>query len=122
ESGAYRMQRWWLKGGRAGRAEIFVDNLPGFPDNCSWNGRDRFWLALFAPRDALLDALAPRPFLRRMIARLPEFLRPKPMHHAFALGFDQDGRVVANLQDRAAEAYAPMTGAYEHGGWLYLSS
>ena len=33
ETGAYRIQRYWLKGDRAGQTEVFAENLPGFPDN-----------------------------------------------------------------------------------------
>src|SRR6266705_2072130 len=46
ETGAYRVRRYWLTGAKAGQSEIFIDNLPGFPDGISSNGRDTFWLAL----------------------------------------------------------------------------
>ena len=29
----YRIQKYWLKGDKAGTSEIFIENLPGFPDN-----------------------------------------------------------------------------------------
>ena len=32
ETGRYRVIRYWLKGPRRGEREIFIDNLPGFPD------------------------------------------------------------------------------------------
>lgn len=126
ESAAYRIVRVWLKGPKAGSREIFVDNLPGFPDNISWNGRDRLWVAIASPRDALLDRLAEQPWLRSLIAKLPASIHHalafKPIKHAFALGFDLDGRLVANLQHRAADAFAPITSVEEHGPWLYFGS
>lgn len=122
ETAEYRIWRHWLKGEKAGQSEVFIDNLPGFPDNLSFNGRDKFWVALYAPRSAQLDELLPKPELRKLVHRLPDFLQPKPVMHAFVLGLDLDGKVVANLQYKAADAYAPITSVEEHGGWLYLGS
>jgi len=122
ETTKYRVLRHWLKGERAGQTEVFADNLPGFPDNISFNGRDRFWCAIYSPRVPDLDALLPLPFLRKIVFRLPEAVQPKPVKHAFVLGFDLDGKVVANLQYAAPDAYAPITSVEEHDGWLYFGS
>lgn len=123
ETSKYRVLRYWLKGDKAGTHEVFIDNLPGFPDNITFNGRDRFWLALFAPRDALLDDLLPgNAYLRTVIAKLPAFLQPRPKRHAFVLGLDADGKVVANLQYAADDAFAPITSVREHGRYLYFGS
>ncbi|WP_240055662.1 SMP-30/gluconolactonase/LRE family protein, partial [Pseudomonas fluorescens] len=62
ETGAYRISRYWLSGPKAGTRDLFIDNLPGLPDNLAFNGRDRFWVALYAPRNALLDTMAAHPF------------------------------------------------------------
>jgi len=35
ETGMYRVQRFWLSGPKAGQSDIFIDNLPGFPDGIS---------------------------------------------------------------------------------------
>ncbi len=69
ETGAYRIHRIWINGPRHGQSEVFIDNLPGFPDGISSNGKDKFWLALVTPRNALLDKLLPHPFARKIIAR-----------------------------------------------------
>ena len=123
ETAKYRVLRYWLKGEKAGTHEVFIDNLPGFPDNITFNGRDRFWVAIFAPRDPLLDRLLPGSgYLRTVISKLPAFLQPRPKRHAFALGLDLDGKVVANLQYAGADAYAPITSVREHGPWLYFGS
>jgi sugar lactone lactonase YvrE len=49
ETGSYRIVRYWLKGEKAGTSDIFADNLPGFPDNITFNGSDRFWLRSTRP-------------------------------------------------------------------------
>ena len=122
ETGAYRISRYWLTGPKAGTHDLFIDNLPGLPDNLSFNGHDRFWVALYAPRSGLLDRTAPHPFVRKMIARAMTVL-PKPVEkRAFALGLDLDGKVIANLQDASSGNYSPITTVREYGDWLYLGS
>ncbi|WP_077045176.1 SMP-30/gluconolactonase/LRE family protein [Pseudomonas sp. KK4] len=122
ETGAYRISRYWLTGPKAGTHDLFIDNLPGLPDNLSFNGRERFWVALYAPRNALLDATAEHPFIRKMITRAMTVL-PKPVEkRAFALGLDMDGKVIANLQDSSSGNYSPITTVREYGDWLYFGS
>jgi sugar lactone lactonase YvrE len=122
ETGAYRIHRVWLTGSRNGQAEIFIDNLPGFPDGISSNGKDKFWLALVTPRDPTLDKLLPHPFLRKVVARLPKFLQPAPKRYSFVLGLDANGRVIENLQDGSPECYAEIANAVERQGSLYFGS
>lgn len=122
ETSEYRVVRYWLKGENAGTSEIFIEGLPGFPDNITFNGTDRFWLALFAPRDPLLDAMAGYPFIRKIVARLPEWMTPKPKRHAYVLGLDLNGKVVANFQYDHPDAYAPITSARQSGNTLFLGS
>ena len=122
ETGKYRVRRYWLTGPRQGESEVFIDNLPGFPDGVSSNGKDTFWLALVSPRKPDLDAiLLPNPLLRKIIVRLPEALLPAAENYGFVLGLDMEGRVVHNLQDPSA-SYAQITSVQEHEGMLYLGS
>jgi len=122
ETGAYRISRYWLKGERAGTHDLFLDNLPGLPDNLSFNGQDRFWVALYSPRNPLLDRFAGYPSLRKVMVRALMVV-PKPIEHkAFVLGLDTEGKVIANLQDGSAGNYSPITTAREYGNWLYLGS
>jgi len=122
ETSRYRVRRLWLSGPRQGQNEVFIDNLPGFPDGISSNGAGVYWLALVAPRNSDLDGMLPRPFLRKIVARLPESLAPQPKCHAFVLGLDAGGRVVQNLQDPDCKRYGFVTAVTEHDGQLYLGS
>lgn len=122
ETAEYRVLRYWLKGEKAGTHDVFIDNLPGFPDNITFNGKDRFWLAMAAPRDPLLDDMAGKPMLRKVVARLPAWMQPAPKQHGLAVGLDLDGKVIANLQYAAADAFAPVTSVREQGSWLYFGS
>lgn len=118
----YRVLRHWLRGDKAGTTEVFIDNLPGFPDNINFNGRDRFWLALVTPRIPMIDSTLPSPQLRKVLFRLPAFMHPAPAMHGWVLGLDIDGKVVADLQHASPDAYAPITSVVQSGDSLYLGS
>jgi sugar lactone lactonase YvrE len=127
ETGRYRI---WKIDSRARDLDVrsgspqagpLFDNLPGYPDNLM-RGRDgRLWVGLFRPRNPAADSLAQRPFLRKMLLRLPRSLLPlgQPYGHVFA--FDESGRVVEDLQDPAG-AYPGTTGATETADRLYIHS
>jgi sugar lactone lactonase YvrE len=122
ETMRYRVKRVFVRGPRAGETEILIDNLPGFPDGISTGTNGVFWLAIFAPRNALLDTAGPKPWLRKLIYRIPPALQPKPERHPFILGLDADGKVVHNLQDSKGIEFAKSTSAEEAGDWLYVGS
>ena len=122
ETGAYRVRRYWLKGDKAGQSDIFIDDLPGFPDGISSNGRDTFWIALVNRRDPGLDFLLPHPFLRKIVWRLPSFLQPNIKRYAFALALDSNGKVIRNLQDPSPQCFTQIANVVEHKGNLYFGS
>jgi len=122
DTGMYRVRRVWLNGPKQGQSETFIDNLPGFPDGISSNGKDKFWLALVTPRDSVFDRLLPNPFLRKVVSRLPAFLQPAPKRYSFVLGLDLNGRVIDNLQDGSPSCYAEIANVVEHDGALYFGS
>jgi sugar lactone lactonase YvrE len=122
DTGEYRVRRYWLQGPKQGQSDIFIDNLPGFPDGISSNGRDTFWLALVNRRDAGLDWLLPHPFLRKIAWRLPGFLQPSIKRYAFALSLDPSGHVTRNLQDPSAQSFTQIANVVEHKDKLYFGS
>src|SRR6266550_3142513 len=122
DTGAYRVRRYWLKGDKVGQSDIFIDNLPGFPDGISSNGRDTFWVALVNRRDPGLDFLLPHPFLRKIVWRLPSFLQPNIKRYAFALALDSNGKVIRNLQDPSPQCFTQIANVVEHKGKLYFGS
>lgn len=127
ETGRYRI---WKVDSRASgldvrggspQASVLIDNLPGYPDNLM-RGRDgRIWAGLFRPRNPAADGLSDKPFIRKILLRLPRFLLPlgKPYGHVFA--FDENGRIVEDLQDPSG-AYPETTGATETADRLYIHS
>ena len=123
ETGLYRVIRFWLTGPKQGQSETFIDNLPGFPDGISSNGKGKFWLSLVTPRDDLLDTkLLPHPFLRKIVVRLPSFLHPAPKRYSFVLGLDENGKVTDNLQNGSPDCYSEIANTVEKDGTLYFGS
>jgi len=117
----YRIVRLWLRGPRRGRHDVFVDNLPGYPDNLSIDRDGTIWVGLVIPRNAGLDRLLPHPFLRKILPRIPARLQPQAADFAWILGLDADGRVVHNLQEPSGR-FPQATGAVRTGDELYVSS
>lgn len=122
ESGAYRTLRIFVSQERFGDMGLFADNMPGLPDNISFNGKDRVWVALPVPRSAVLDFLADAPLLRTMILRVMSIVALPLPHRAMAMAYDLDGHLVANLQYDGEGAYSYITQVTELDGDLYFGS
>ena len=121
ETSNYRILKHWLAGDRAGTTEVLIDNLPGFPDNLKTGVGGRFWVGLAAPRNALLDNLSDRPWLRKVVQRLPASVRPKAVPSSHVVAFDGDGQILMDMQDPDAR-FPTLTGVLETQRSLYLTS
>ena len=122
ETWRYRILRYWLSGDRAGEKEIFLENLPGFPDGISSNDLGTFWLAMPTPRIPIIDLAQPRPWLSQFLARLPNAFQPAPVEYGFVLGISESGEILYNLQDSTGEVLKEITSVEEHAENLYMGS
>ena len=119
ETSAYRLTRWSVVDGTS---SVFVDNLPGFPDNVSLGSDGLFWVAMASGRDALLDRLLPRaPALRKAVWALPSRFQPKEAHTIWVQAYDGSGRLVHDLQAPGGR-FGVVTGVREVGGVVALGS
>lgn len=118
-----RVHRLWLTGPRAGVREIFVEGLPGAPDNIAWDGQGLFWVGLFAPRTAAAERVRTLPpFWRKVLYRVPEWLRGNPVtQYGMVVGIDTTGAVRYNLQDPTGRFHS-TTGALRIGDTIYVST
>jgi sugar lactone lactonase YvrE len=103
------------------RARVLLSNLPGYPDNLTRGENGRIWLGLAKPRAAAVDRLSARPFLRKIVVRLPKVLWPVPPAYGHVMAFDEAGTIVADLQDPTGE-YPETTGVTETADRLYIQS
>jgi sugar lactone lactonase YvrE len=123
ETYRYRIKKLWLKGERSGQSEIFMENLPGFPDNITRAPDGNFWVALFTVRKAIMDDLFhPHPTLKKLLAKLPRFAWPKPAKVGLVFKVDSNGKVLESLHDPEGKVMRIITSALEKDGKLYLGS
>ena len=91
ETAGRRLLSLRLAGGRVGRSEVIAE-LPGFPDNLAADDDGLVWVALASEPNPALDVIHKLPlFLRRLAARLPESLQPKPSRVAWIAAYDESG-------------------------------
>lgn len=122
ETGLYRVLKVWVAGPRAGVVEIVIDNLPGFPDNINRGFEtDTYWIGLVSPRAKALDLLSDYPRLRKVVQRLPQWLRPQAQAYGHVIQMDGSGRVLQSLQDPQG-SYPQTTGVLETADYWYISS
>ncbi len=100
---------------------VFLDDLPGFNDGISSDG-DRFWIAVAAPRNELVDALSDNPRLRGALLRIPEPLQPKPERTGRVIAVDDQGQVVHDLFDPNGRDIVVVTSVQVRGDRLYMGS
>jgi sugar lactone lactonase YvrE len=121
ELGSYRILKHWLQGPDEGTTEVLLDNLPAFADNINNGLNGRFWIGMISPRNELLDRISDKPMLRKMVQRLPAFLRPQAERYSHVIAINGDGEVLINLQDPTAR-YSSLTGVLETDDALYLTT
>jgi sugar lactone lactonase YvrE len=121
ETGEYRVVRYWIAGPRQGQHEQFGPIFPAFPDNISTGLNGKYWVALVSPRSKPLDDLSEKPFLRKIVQRLPAAIRPKAIPYGHIIALDGEGNVVEDLQDPEA-GYPVNTSITETEEYLYIGS
>ncbi len=120
ETTKYRVLRYWLKGEKAGKTEVFIDNLAGFPNGISIRDDGTFWLGFSTKRNDDLDKIHPSIGMKKFVYALPNFLQPKPELFGMILNISEDGRIVDALYDTTGR-FTPETGAVkEYNGSLYI--
>uniref|UniRef100_A0A452R3C4 Adipocyte plasma membrane-associated protein n=1 Tax=Ursus americanus TaxID=9643 RepID=A0A452R3C4_URSAM len=69
-----RIRRFYLSGLMKGGADLFVENLPGFPDNIRPSSSGGYWVGMATIRSnpgfSMLDFLSERPYIKRMIFKV----------------------------------------------------
>ena len=119
DTGRYRI--WKVDVDGQAPAKVFLDNLPGYPDNLMRGLDGKIWVGLVKPRNADADDLAGKPFMRKIVMRLPRAMWPIPKDYGHVFAFTEDGKVVADLQDPAG-GYAETTGVTETADRMYVQS
>jgi hypothetical protein len=68
-----------------------------------------------------MDKLADKPFMRKVVWRLPNFMRPKAVAYSHIIAIDSTGKVLENLQDPDG-TYPINTAVTETEEYIYVGS
>lgn len=121
ETGAYQIQKVWLKGPKKGTTEVLLDNLPGYPDGISKGSNGIYWVTLISPRKPILEQFMNEPMVIKMISKLPSFLQPAPGNFLHILGINAAGKIVYNIQ-KENPTFAQISSVQESYGQLFFGS
>ncbi|KZV41751.1 hypothetical protein F511_22163 [Dorcoceras hygrometricum] len=115
-----RCRRYYLEGHRKGSVDMFVDNLPGVPDNIRYDGEGLYWIALSTGISYPVDLLQRYPLIRKVVAIVERYVGHLKMEkNGGAIAVDLDGKPTALYQDRDISS---MTSAIKIGVHLYSGS
>ena len=122
ETWKYRILKYRLRGPAEGQAEVFADNMPGFPGDMGIDRQGRHWVAFLAPRHLQVDALHGQPWLKDLVAKLPRRLRPWPEPYGLVVAYDADGQALISLHDTRGTRLRALTSVTPKDGALYFGS
>ncbi len=121
ETGGFRIQKLWLKGPKAGTAEIFIEGLPGWPDGISRGPDGLVYVTLISPRISMHDFILPRPWTRRLVTKLPKSFLPKPVKANRILVFDDNGQIIHDWADDNP-TFSSISSIERIGNVLYMGT
>ncbi len=105
----------------AAAAPATIADLPGFPDNLGADADGLVWVALASEPNPALARLHRLPLaLRRLVARLPESIQPKPSRVAWVAAYDETGAPVYDFKWTDG-GYAMVTGVCRAGRTVWCA-
>ncbi|CAM1356903.1 SMP-30/gluconolactonase/LRE family protein [Tenacibaculum halocynthiae] len=116
----YRIIRYWLKGDNKGKTDIFLENLPGFPNGISRRKDGSFWLGFSTKRDDMLDKIQPSPLLKKIVYGLPLWLQPKVASFGMIMHVSKKGDILKTYYDTTGKFVAEASSIEEHNGYIYI--
>ena len=120
ETTKYRILRYWLKGTKKGETEVFMDNLPGFPNGISIREDGSFWVGFTTKRNDALDKIHPKKGMKKIVYALPEFMQPKQDKYGMVLNVSEEGKVLNALFDTEGVVVPEAGAVKEDDGILYI--
>eukprot|EP00795_Rhopilema_esculentum_P003079 gene3079-1365_t len=118
ETTSSRITKYYLKGPKKGKHEVFAENLPGYPANIRASPTGGYWLGLIAVRKwpfSFLDIAGPYPFLRRLLAKAMSqdtmtMLIPR---YGMIIKLDDNGSIIDSLQDPSGAVMDEVTDVFQ---------
>lgn len=124
ETWKFRCLKYWLKGENTGKTEIFIDNLPGGPDNINLAPDGSFWIALLELTFSGMEFVHTSKTTKHLIAAFPKLIDLlKGMYKkAMVINVAANGEIIRKLDDPNGKMMSFITSALEHQDHLYLGS
>jgi sugar lactone lactonase YvrE len=120
ETTKYRVLKYWLAGPSKGKTEIFIDNLPGFPNGISIRPDGSYWLGFTTIRNDALDKIHPKKGMKKFVYALPNFLQPKAVKFGLILNLSPQGKILDALLDPTGNWVSEAGSVKEYNGNLYI--
>uniref|UniRef100_A0A6A7G9R0 Gluconolactonase n=1 Tax=Hirondellea gigas TaxID=1518452 RepID=A0A6A7G9R0_9CRUS len=114
--------RYWIKGPKAGTSDVFIENLPGYPDGISRGSDGGFFIAIPSPVIPTALHLRSYPILRSLMLKLPRFVQPAPLDYGHVVKVSADGKSISSLHDPSGDVISHIASITEHKGHLYFGS
>ncbi|KAJ8621311.1 hypothetical protein MRB53_029840 [Persea americana] len=124
ETWKFRCLKYWLKGELEGKTEVFIDNLPGGPDNINLAEDGSYWIALVKSRSWTLDLVHRSKMVKHLGAMYPKLAQLFGFGRgsAMVVKVGADGKILKMLDDSQGKVMSFVTSALEYEGHLYLGS
>ncbi|KAJ6742676.1 STRICTOSIDINE SYNTHASE-RELATED [Salix viminalis] len=124
ESWKFRCRKYWLKGTDKGKTEIFIDNLPGGPDNIYLAPDGSFWIALLQVAANGLEFVHTSKPSKHLIASFPKLVNLVNGAHrkATVVNVAADGKITRKFDDPDGKVMSFVTTAFEFEDHLYLGT
>ncbi len=120
DTAKYQVRQFWLKGKKRGQQDIFIDDLPGFPNGISRRADGGFWLGFTTKRNAILDFVHPYPWLKKIMLGLPTWMQPKQQPFGLIMLLDRTGKIERVLLDKKGTIVSEASSVTEYNGHLYI--
>lgn len=122
ETWKFRCFRYWLEGENKGKTDMFVENLPGAPDNINLAPDGTFWIALMQLIPERLEFLHASKALKRLAAASPRLTKlvMGMYSKASVANVGADGKIIRIFNDPDGKVMTFVTSAFEHEDNLYL--
>ncbi|CAF1271184.1 unnamed protein product [Adineta steineri] len=127
-----RVIRHWIGGNttQVGKSEIFIDNLPGFPDNIRLTSSQNYWVAFASirhvDRPSVLDHLRNWPRIRAILSLIPgplKQIQKRLPQYGLVLELDKNaGHIVRSLHDAEGLVVSSASQVTEYNDHLYFGS
>ncbi|KAK7411848.1 hypothetical protein VNO78_03291 [Psophocarpus tetragonolobus] len=120
----WKCLRQWLKGENKGKTEIFIENLPGAPDNINIAPDGSFWIALIQLTSEGMEFVHNYKITKHLVASFPKLINlvNGAKKKAMVVNVASNGKIIKKFDDGDGKVITFVTSALEFEDHLYLGS